>query len=367
MHSSSITSYQRFSLLILCTLTTTISHAAGQTVLITRSAPDIDRWVYPFNGAPGYRSVASVFGSLGQETAFPPLSFDQRDAQFLVGFDLAPELVAGRGSCRYRVLSAQIILTTSTDLSFRYDPTYDLWTSYQGGAADADGRPIELYGAAFRNGWSACQIDPGVPALNQFPCYYEGTPTQPGPPFGPGTFPTAGSRHCFATDFANRVERDVSNNVRDGFDPAPFAVGQIAGLGVGAFVPVDRDVVFTLDVAQPDVQAYLRRACDTGLLRLVVTSLQQASSAPGGGIGDGQFASFYCKEIEVEGLAARLTMDVRLIPQGDADADGSVSFSDITTILSSWGLAGPQGDANCDGEINFADITETLSNWGGAG
>lgn len=341
-----------------------VSPATAGAVSLSFQTPSIDRWNYPFNFAPGYRSEASTFTAIGQEDAFPGYSFDQRDSQMLVGFDLAPLLPSGRGACRYRITSAVLTLTVSTDLAFRYDPTYDPWTSYLGGAADADGRPVELYGAAFRGGWMACPINPAVPSLNQFPCYYEGNPSNPGPPFGPGPLPSKDTRYTYPTDFPAGVERDVSNNVRDQFDPRPFAIGQIAGLAAGAFVPIDTDMRFSLNVDDADVQAFLRRAADTGLLRLMVTSLQPASAPGGGGPGSGSYASFYCKEIGIDEFAPRLSMTVRLIPSGDADASGTVDFADLTAALTNWGLAGPQGDANCDGTVNFADITDILTNWG---
>lgn len=342
----------------------TPGNAPAQLVNLAFDAPAIDRWVYPFAASPGYELDAKTFTALGQENAFPPLSFDQRDAQMLIGFDLAGALPEERGVCGYRVTSAVLTLLVSNDQSFKYDPTYDPWQSYQGAATDPDGRPVELYGAAFRNGWTPCRIDPTVPSLNQFPCYSEGDPAHPGPPFGPGAFPTSGTRHVFPTDYAGRTERDVSNNVRDQFDPIPFAIGQIAGQMTGAFVPVDSEMAFSLNVNDPDAQAFLRRACDSGLLRLMVTSLQPASAGGGGGPGTGAYASFYCKEIEIDGFAARLSMTVRLTPSGDADGSGAVDFADITATLTNWGLAGPNGDANCDGVVNFSDITAVLTNWG---
>ncbi|MBL8745403.1 MAG: hypothetical protein JNK58_03500 [Phycisphaerae bacterium] len=340
-----------------------VSAASGQVVSLSFDAPTIDRWVYPFASSAGYEFEAKTFSSLGQETAFFPITFDQRDGQIMVGFDFPANLPPGRGACGYRVISAVLTLKVSNHNVYKYDPTYDGWQTYLNGAGDADGRPIELYGAAFRNGWMACRIDPSMPALNQFPCYWEGSPERAAPPFGPGSFPTRDTRYAYATDYAGRVERDVSNNVRDQFDSKPFAVGQIGGLAPGALVPVDRDTVFTLNVNDADVQAYLRRACDAGLVRLLVTSLQQAS-AGGPGPGGGSFASFYTKEIGIDGFGPRFSISVRLTSAGDADGSGGVDFADITSVLTNWGLVGPDGDANCDGVVNFSDITEVLTNWG---
>ncbi len=50
--------------------------------------------------------------------------------------------------------------------------------------------------------------------------------------------------------------------------------------------------------------------------------------------------------------------------QGDANGDSSVSFVDITSVLSNWGTNGPQGDANHDNAVNFVDISTVLANWG---
>ncbi|MDX2114536.1 MAG: hypothetical protein SFZ24_02790 [Planctomycetota bacterium] len=337
-----------------------VSIGTAAPLQVQVATPDLDRWVYPFDSAPGFRESASVFGSIGQENACPPLSFDQRDGQMLLGWDLRSEIPTGRGLCGYRILGVTVTLTTATQNAFRYDPTYDGRTSYPGPDTD-QGRPIELYGAAFRNGWTVCPLD-SAPANNAFPCYFEGTPSQAAPPFGPAI--QSGVRHAFATDYAGGVERDVSNNVRDGFDPSPFAVGQIAGLAAGALVPADRDVTFVLDVVEADVQGYLRRALNGGQLRLMVTSLQPASGGTGGcAPGSGSYASFYCKEIGLEGLAARLSITVQLTAQGDTNADGAVDFQDITAVLQNWSGGGPSGDANCDGVVTFADIAEVLRGW----
>lgn len=329
--------------------------AAARPLQADYDRPTVDRWVYPFNATPGYRAVISVFSALGQETAFPPLSFDQRDAQMLVGFDTDPDIPTGRGVCGYRVTSATLTMATAEHLAFRYDPTYDDWTSYLPGTMDTDGRPIELYGAAFRNGWSAAT-------------YVEGS-TGGGPaptPFGPST--SSDVRHVYATDFLSGIPRDVSNNVRDGFNPKPFAIGKIPSVTPGEYVPVDRDVVFNLDVEDPDVQAYLRAAVNDGRLRLLVTCLAPASSDGGAGIGE--FPSFYAKEyFGADGLWAHLSITVALPPAGDADGSGFVDFDDITTTLANWGAAGApgiDGDADCDGDVDFDDVTAILANWGAA-
>jgi hypothetical protein len=330
--------------------------ASASPIVATYDQPALDRWMEPFNSSPGYRTTGSSFGSIGVN--IPGFNFDDRFAQILIGFDTNDQVPPGRGLCGYRVLGASVVMTVANDLVFPYDATYDAWTTYTT-AGDGDGRPVELYGAAFRNGWTACD----TPAT--FPCFFEGTASNPGPPFSPGGSPNENIRNAFATDFKNGVERDVSNNIRDGFDPTPFAIGRNPALTAGQYVPVDTELTFVLDVANPDIQLFLRRAMDTGLLRLMVATLQQASS--GGGPGSGEYASFYMKEIGFPGLAARLSLSVQLSPTGDANGDGVVSFADVTAVLANFGVSGHPGvagDADCSGTVNFADVTSVLANFG---
>jgi len=313
---------------------------------------------YPFNSQRGFRDTGiQTFSALGQEV-FPGFgTFDQRDGQFLVGFDTDVDIPTGRGACGYVVEQATLTVAVQRDLSFQFDPTFDDWTTYINGAADADGRPIEMYGAAFRD------LNPqGQPwsELN----YFEGTAVTPGPAFGPSI--NSDVRFTYPTDYVGGVFRDVSNNVRDGFNPKPFAIGTTTGVSVGQFVPVDSMFTFNLNVADPDVQSFLGRQLDLGRIRLMITSLQPASST--GGPGTGEFASFYSKEVVfADGFWSAFSITVRLIPDADADKNGVVNFSDVTTTLGNWGNTGAPGipgDANCDGVVNFSDVIAILGNWG---
>lgn len=53
--------------------------------------------------------------------------------------------------------------------------------------------------------------------------------------------------------------------------------------------------------------------------------------------------------------------------QGDADGDGAVNFSDVTTVLANFGDCDPRGtagDASDDAVVSFVDITVILSRFG---
>jgi hypothetical protein len=51
---------------------------------------------------------------------------------------------------------------------------------------------------------------------------------------------------------------------------------------------------------------------------------------------------------------------------GDTNGDGTVNFTDLNAVLSTFGQIGdaPAGDVNGDGAVNFADLNLVLSNFG---
>lgn len=343
--------------------------ASAQPLNLTFTGPTLDRWVYPFNATPGYRNAISVFSALGQES-LAGATFDQRDAQMLVGFDTAGPLSpaggqvpAGLGECGYSITRCVVRVAVVTDLAFPYDSTYDAWTTYPTMAnpqhvdLDPPGRPIELYGAAFRAPFTA-------------ETFFEGTSINPGPPFGPSDPPASDDRYVYATDAAGGGARDVSNNVRDEFDPKPFAIGRNAALAEGQLVPANTDFTFELNVTDPEVQLFLRRGLNEGRLRFCITSLQSAVAGGGsGGPGTGQFATFYAKEnVFGSGRRARLELTVETsLLGGDVNGDGVVNGADLSVLLSTFGtqvLPGFAGDLNCDGLVNGADLSVLLSNFG---
>ncbi len=55
---------------------------------------------------------------------------------------------------------------------------------------------------------------------------------------------------------------------------------------------------------------------------------------------------------------------IRLFIPGDADASTVVDFSDVLSVLASFGGTGPIGDADCDGDVDFGDVLEVLANFG---
>jgi len=327
--------------------------SAGAT-LITIDQPSLDRWMYPFNASPGIRTASPTFGAVGVEF------FDDREAQFLIGFDTAaddPPLVEpGLVLSRYRVHSAIVTGTIAIGGVFTYDPTSDAFQTYldptdPDALPDPDaGRPIELFGAGYRNNASLATFEETSPFS---------TSPQPGP--------APNIRDVFASDFLNGVARDVSTNVRDGFDPVPFAVGQMQDAAVGASVPTDAIFTFTLDLTNSDVKRYLREGLQAGRLNFLITSLHEASGGPDGGAGV-TYPVFFNKEdkfADLFMLAATLTLEVEALPPSPQDltGDGIVNAADLSVLLAQWGTAGPEADFDGNGDVGAPDLSALLSNW----
>lgn len=215
--------------------------AASAQTTVSYSAPNFDRWNYPFNFTPGIRTAVSTFSS-----GIIPGQFDDRDAQFLNSFITAGDFNPGLGALNYLITSATATATL-TGGEFSYSSTF------------AEGGSIDLFGTGFRNGLNAF-------AYGDSFAFSFGDPT------------LEGVRNAYATDNAGGSLRDVSNNTRDGFAPTPFAVGQIVGETTGTTVTGSGQLVeFTLDLANPDVVSYLQNALNTGILSLSITSTHTAA------------------------------------------------------------------------------------------
>ena len=207
--------------------------ALGGAFGVSIGAPTLDRWMYPFNFEPGSRTIASTFAS------FDP-RFDTRDAQFLLGWDTAALLPTNATPTRYllrRVRVSVTIAVTSNRLpTFFYDPTYDSYVTYMtnqpGYVADADlGRPVELYGAGFRGGFTAetFKENSNYGPLNAFT----------------SSNITIATRSAFAAQFDARGELvDVSNNV-----------GQANATWTKSTARTDQTIPISTQVAHPNATA----------------------------------------------------------------------------------------------------------------
>jgi hypothetical protein len=316
--------------LLFAALLAAAAPASAQLYDVLADPVDFDRWMYPFNGTPGTRNVASTFGSIDPA---PTSAFDNKDGQLIVWVNTVNAgIPSGQGATHYYPISVRLT-ATHFDGDFVYDPSYDAWQTYldpldPSYVADSDpGRPIEVYGVGVRNGYAlplvaAASGTAGPPGFEENDRFCDPSPCNP---IG------VARRNVFAWDpGAADPEGDVSNNVLrlapltgGGFDPFAWAVGRsTSGLLPGATVPEGvfgvspgETFEFELDLEDPEVYAYVREGLDDGVLAFAIVSMHDAAEMAGG-----TNPNFYASE-STDAAALPPTMEVvAVVPEPGAGA-----------------------------------------------
>lgn len=323
--------------------------AGAQPTLVEYATPTLDRWMYPFGGTPGTELRAPIFGALNVP------GFDDRDGQFLVGWDTAGDVPAGEALERYRVVSVIVRASISDGEQFHYDPTADPIEVYyeEGDAekiADEDiGHPVELFGAGYRNGWTVSTFEETSP--------FGGVPEVP---------PAEGARNVFAAVFDMEGNAtDVSRQVRFKQQATAAAVGTTDAVAPGELVPTNAEFTFEVDLCDPTARAYFARSLRAGRVNVVITGLHPAEGGPGGGTGDPLYPVFYTKEnpLAQDPLFRMGELELRVFTghPGDYDQNGTVNSLDFLAFLNAFndGDAGADFDGNCI--INTLDFIAFLN------
>ena len=336
------------SLLFITTLTN--QHVQGGVVDVFMDAPDFDRWMYPYNGSVGTREVASTFSSIGGGYDI----FDDRDGQILLGFITQDLVETNLGAQNYDISSLTIEITISSE-GIVYDPTIDAWETYlpDNGIEDADlGRPMELFGAAFRNDWNGWTFGES------------------------GAFPFGAERrerNAFPVTFLENGDGfDASNNIEDQFSPVPFGVGNTNTVAAGQVMPTETVLSFELDVSDPDIQCYLRKALNDGLLNVMISSLHDAQAPGSRSKGGLTYPNFHMKEslAVYYGLCDAAQCAITVVTNDtatqveDIDGDGVVSVGDLLILLADWGTCSCcPSDVTGDGLIDISDLLAVIGAW----
>lgn len=324
--------------------------AFADVIDIQLNQPALDRWMYPFNSTPGTRSVLTTFGS-DRDT---PTQFDARDGQILLAFDTGAQVPVESG--QYEIIEAEVSISFANDMVVQYDPTSDPWQMFLPAGDsrrvnDPDaGQSIELAGVGFRGGFTAATF------MENSAYAVSGSSS-----LSPGV------RNAFAAcyDSANNFV-DMSNNPRVGFQPNVFAVGQVAGLSAGQLIAQDTVMTFQVNVADANIQNYLRQGIQAGRTFFSLSSLTFVAQQAG------NFPAFYAKENAYVqfGLAdaAQLRMKVRPIATcivEDLNCSGDVDSSDLGSLLGKFGpCVDCAEDFNKDGFVDSSDLGRMLGAFG---
>ncbi len=303
-----------------------------QPFVLTSVTPAVERWMYPFNAAPCDRPAGSTFGTSGDAA-----DVDTRHAQHLIGWDTAALVPTNRGPANYLLRRCRVTLTINRGDLFAYDPTQDDFrtyfeTNHPAYVADADaGRPLELFGVGFRNGFDAASFDPCAPFGTNAPAQRN-------------AYAAGWSTNGTLVDVSNNVGK--TNEVFPRFEVAPFAVGQTTNAVPGQLVPTGAKITFDLNLEDPLVLTYLQNALDSGWLRLMLTSLHVTA----GQFGTPSYPDFATHFNEAVIDPTRLELEGVAVRDVDSDADG---LPDDWEQFYFGNLAqGAQDDSDGDGPKN---------------
>lgn len=315
------------------------------------SVPELDRWFYPFNFAAGAETRASVFAA--------PLvpAFDDRDSQFVVGFDVRGAIPASSGRLRYKILKAELSVFAETGDAFRYDPTPDpLASSYATTdpeyVPDADpSHPIEIWPVGYRGGLNVQTFQENSPFCT-----------------GCNLFVNAeGVRFVYAASLDNaQVPTDMSRQIRQKLPGLPMALGRLFnGSGVelapGDLVPQGTRVTFNLLDGGSNDYVYLQNAMNEGVLILAIATLEPTTGGPGGGTGGITYPRLYTKEnptAQALNLAPQLALEVAYTCDADLTGDGVVDDLDFQVFVIAYNeLIDARADLNADTITDDADFS----------
>jgi len=323
--------------------------------------PSMDKWMYPFEfGTGGSRPVAPTFAS------FDP-RFDTRDAEFLLGWQTASVIPTNAAPSRYLLRRVRLNLTVGRDLvnnvtgervTFLYDPSFDSYRTHlpvtdPAHQADEDaGRPVEVFGVGFRNGFDAVG-------------YTEDSPFGVVGAFTSNTI-SIGTRNSFAAvfnpkgeliDIANHVGQANASWTQPPFEARPWAVGQTVGVASGESVPLGSTFTFDLDLADPQIAGYVARSLATGRLSLMVSSLSPAKQVTPGGTGSGGSGAYPQWSTREDNLFPGPVLEVEGLVIGDADVDADGLPDDWERLTFGNLDQGPTGDPDGDGATHLAEWT----------
>jgi len=321
----------------------------------------MDKWMYPFEfGTGGSRPVAPTFASFDSR-------FDTRDAEFLLGWQTASVIPTNAVPSRYLLRRVRLNLTVGRDLvnsvtgervTFLYDPTFDSYRTHLP-PSDPDhqndddaGRPVEVFGVGFRNGFDAVQ-------------YSEESPFGAVGPFTSDNI-SIGTRNAFAAVFDSKAQLiDIANHVgqlnrtwtQPPFEARPWAVGQTVGVASGESVPLGSTFTFDLDLTDPQIAGYVARSLASGRLSLMVSSLSPAKQVTPGGTGSGGSGAYPQWSTREDNLFPGPVLEVEGVVLGDTDSDAD-GLPDDWERLSFGNLdQGASSDPDGDGATNLAEWT----------
>jgi len=257
-----------------------------------------------------------------------------------------------------------------------YDPTRDLAADIADGTDDA-GKPIELYGVGFGNGYTRFGFganDAQPPEFEEASPLFTAAAASVFNLFPLGDDGQGGLGNVFNSPGGEGVFENgqLVEITREPWDPQPWAVGTVHGMTPGQPLSGRPVFEFAIDLSVAGVRDYFRQSLSLGQVGVSLSSLHDLSGFhdPSGEADD--FPGFSAKEdIAVQfGVAdpASLEIQYTILPlAGDYDASGEVDLLDYAVWRATFGTAVDAyagADGNGDGLINATDYAVWRENHG---
>ena len=275
----------------------------AQPFTVNNTSPALELYMYgnAFSASSSRIPIWGVFDdSFGEDT---------RMSQEIVGWNTASLIPTNQTPTHYLIRRCRVTLTINDDGTFLFDPTHDPYQTYldtnnPAYQPDMDtGRPVEMFGVGYRNGYDAI-------SFSQNPVFGSDAP---------------GNRNAYPVSWAtNGLFVDTGNNVGKTnaafppFEAWPFAVGQVTNVAPGEPVPGGSKMFFDMDVNDPSVITYLQESLNIGVLNFDVSALHPVFGM-GGPL---TYPTFTTHFDTLAPTPTRLELEVTVVRDLDADNDG---------------------------------------------
>ncbi len=367
-----------------CSLLVLLAGAsAAAAAVATWDQPDIDTWFHQSGNNPDKADPSSF-------TNYEPGStFSQsRSGTMLLGFDTSATIPMVAPS-RYRINSIVVTAMMVNDgRQVLYDPTEDLLADIINGTDSDLGKPMELFGVGFANGYGRLgygandaappEFEETSPLLSSGPLLQQTFNIFPLGDDGAGqlgnVFNSPGGEGIF--EINEDDELVLVDMAKQPWHAKPWATGTVAGTTPGAPIPGLSVVTFDVDLDNPDMLAYFQHSLSEGSLGVFLTSLHDVTGFHNGGSGD-VFPGFYAKHHFAVSIgfadAATLAVDYEILDPfqpGDYDRNGFVETADFELWRETFDEDvedGTGADGNGDGVVDTADYILWRKYFSGSG
>lgn len=359
----------------ICSVITGASRVAAITA--TWESPQLDRWLHQGEASPGYKDSLSTFTSFepGGTASGGPLQ--ARSGTFALAFNTGLKNIPLVAPERYQIDSIRVTLQmVDSGAAVVYDPTRD-YVSQIAAGTDDPGKPVELFGVGFANGYTRFGWGPNNA---QPPEFEEASPATSNGAFAYNVYPL-GERpdgmlgNVFNSPGGEGVfdsEGELIELTTPAWDPTPWAIGTLEGVSAGEVIAGEPIFNFNVDLDLPGVREYFQQSLAIGQVSVMIASMHDLSGFHSSA-GVEEFPAFYSKDhiaVYLFGVAsaAGLTLEYSILPlTGDYDGNGYVDQLDYVAWKLAFGsLVSPftGADGNGDGSVDLADYTLWRDNLG---